>query len=57
MPLRQIVADRDILLVDANMAAIGAENSRACMHFILRMLHTQLQRQITGPPNGARAWR
>ena len=31
------------------MAAIGAENSKACMHFVLRMLHTQLQRQVRRP--------
>ena len=31
------------------MAAIGADNSKACMHFVLRMLHTQLQRQVRRP--------
>ena len=31
------------------MAAIGTENSRACMHFLLRTLHTQLQRQVHLP--------
>ena len=31
------------------MGAIGAENSKACMHFLLRMLHTQLQRQVHRP--------
>ena len=31
------------------MAAIGAENAKACMHFVLRMLHTQLQRQVRRP--------
>ena len=40
VPLREIIEARDILIVDANMGAIGTENSRACMHFILRMLHT-----------------
>lgn len=49
MPLRRIVQSRDILLVDANMAAVGTDNSRACMHFVLRMLHTQLQRQVQLP--------
>src|SRR3954467_13975069 len=47
--LADIVDARDILIVDANMAAIGAENSKACMHFVLRMLHTQLQRQVRLP--------
>ena len=47
--LADIVDARDILIVDANMAAIGAENSKACMHFVLRMLHTQLQRQVRRP--------
>jgi hypothetical protein len=47
--LADIVDARDILLVDANMATIGAENSKACMHFVLRMLHTQLQRQVRRP--------
>src|SRR3954465_4049702 len=47
--LADIVDARDILIVDANMATIGAENSKACMHFVLRMLHTQLQRQVRLP--------
>ena len=49
IPLREIIEARDILIVDANMGAIGTENSKACMHFILRMLHTQLQRQVHLP--------
>ena len=49
IPLREIIEARDILIVDANMGAIGTENSRACMHFILRMLHAQLQRQVHLP--------
>ena len=49
--LREIVRARDILIVDANMGAIGTENSKACMLFILRMLHTQLQRQVHLPPS------
>ena len=48
-PLREIVQARDILIVDANMGAIGTENSKACMLFILRMLHAQLQRQVHLP--------
>ena len=49
IPLREIIQARDILIVDANMAAIGTENSKACMLFILRMLHAQLQRQVRLP--------
>ncbi|OAI39115.1 hypothetical protein AYO39_03165 [Actinobacteria bacterium SCGC AG-212-D09] len=49
IPLREIIEARDVLIVDANMAAIGTENSRACMHFLLRMLHTQLQHQVHLP--------
>jgi hypothetical protein len=49
IPLREIIEARDVLIVDANMAAIGTENSRACMHFLLRTLHTQLQRQVHLP--------
>ena len=46
--LGDIIDARDILIVDANMAAIGAENSKACMHFVLRMLHTAAP--APGPP-------
>ena len=49
VPLREIIEARDILIVDANMGAIGSENSKACMLFILRMLHAQLQRQVHLP--------
>ena len=49
IPLREIIQARDILIVDANMGAIGTENSKACMLFILRMLHAQLQRQVHLP--------
>ena len=38
-----------MLIVDANMGAIGEDNSKACMHFLLRMLHTQMQRQVHLP--------
>jgi hypothetical protein len=49
VPLREIIQARDALIVDANMGAIGTENSKACMLFILRMLHAQLQRQVHLP--------
>ena len=47
--LRDILQARDVLIVDANMGAIGEDNSKACMHFLLRMLHTQMQRQVHLP--------
>ena len=47
--LREIIEARDILIVDANMAVLGEENSKACMVFLLRMLHTQMQRQVHLP--------
>ena len=47
--LRDIIEARDVLIVDANMGAIGEDNSKACMHFLLRMLHTQMQRQVHLP--------
>jgi len=47
--LREILEARDVLIVDANMGAIGEENSKACMHCLLRMLHTQMQRQAHLP--------
>ena len=49
IPLREIIEARDIVIVDANMAAIGTDNSKACMLFILRMLNAQLQRQVHLP--------
>ena len=47
--LREILEARDVLIVDANMGAIGEDNSKACMHFLLRMLHSQMQRQVHLP--------
>jgi hypothetical protein len=47
--LPEIIAARDVLIVDANMGAIGEDNSKACMHFLLRMLHTHMQRQVHLP--------
>ena len=55
VPLREIIQARDILIVDANMGGIGTENSKACMLFILRMLHAQLQRQVHLPESDAPA--
>jgi len=49
LPLREIIENKDILLVDLNMAAIGEDNAQACLHFIFQMLHRQMQRQIHIP--------
>ena len=49
IPLREIIEARDILIVDANMGLLGEDNSKACMVFLLRMLHTQMQRQVHLP--------
>ncbi len=49
IPLREIIEARDILIVDANFGAIGTENGKACLLFILRLLHTQMQRQVHFP--------
>ena len=49
IPIGQIIEARDVLIVDANMGAIGQENAKACMHFILRMLHSHMQRQVQWP--------
>ena len=48
-PLRRIIENREILIVDCNMAAIGEENAQAMMHFIFRQLHRQMQRQVQLP--------
>jgi hypothetical protein len=47
--LADIVRARDILIVDANMAAIGGENSQICMHFIFQELHALMQQQVHLP--------
>ena len=49
IPLREIIQARDILIVDGNFGAIGTENGKTCLLFILRMLHTQMQRQVHLP--------
>jgi hypothetical protein len=61
LSLAEIIENRDILIVDAAMGGpehregIGEDNSIACIHFLLRMLHTHMQRQIhVAPPLRAR---
>jgi len=47
--MREIVESRDILIIDANMAAVGEDNAVAVLHFVMWMLHAQLQRQVRLP--------
>jgi Replication-relaxation len=47
--LADIVRARDILIVDANMAAIGGENAQICMHFLFQELHVLMQQQVHLP--------
>jgi Replication-relaxation len=47
--LADIVRARDILIVDANTAAIGGDNSQICMHFIFQELHALMQQQVHLP--------
>lgn len=47
--LSQIIQKRDILIVDANMAALGEDNAQACIHFIFRQLHSYMQRAVQQP--------
>src|SRR3954447_22252861 len=49
LSLRNIVDNREILIVDCNMAAIGEANAEAMMHFVFRQLHRQMQRQVQRP--------
>lgn len=48
--LSDIVLARDILIVDANMAALGEENSQVAMHFLFQGLHALMQQLIHLPP-------
>jgi hypothetical protein len=48
--LAEIVKARDILIVDANMAAVGEENAQVCMHFLFQSLHALMQQQVHLPP-------
>ncbi|MGH2905014.1 MAG: type IV secretory system conjugative DNA transfer family protein [Solirubrobacteraceae bacterium] len=47
--LNDIVQARDILIVDANMAAIGEENAQVVMHFLFQGLHALMQQQVHLP--------
>jgi hypothetical protein len=47
--LRQIIEARDILIVDCAQAQVGDDNVRPMLMFMLRLLHRQMQRQVTLP--------
>jgi hypothetical protein len=47
--LRDIVLARDILIVDANMAALGEEGSQVAMHFIFQQIHSLMQSLVHLP--------
>ncbi len=47
--LSDIIAARDILIIDANMAAIGPGNSLVCMHLFQQQLDAAMQAQIQIP--------
>jgi hypothetical protein len=49
-PLAEIVRDREILIVDANLGEAGKENSRLMISFVLRMLDLVLQQQYGMAP-------
>lgn len=51
-PLAEIVRDREILIVDANLGKVGDENSRLVISFILRMLDLVLKQQMAMHPEG-----
>jgi hypothetical protein len=48
--LADIVRARDILIIDANMAALGGEASQVVMHFLFQELHALMQQQMHLPP-------
>jgi len=48
--LSDIVLARDILIVDANMAAVGEENAQVVMHFLFQGLHALMQQLVHLPP-------
>jgi hypothetical protein len=48
--LADIVRARDVLIVDANMAALGEGNSQVVMHLFFQQLHALMQELIHLPP-------
>ena len=47
--LADIVRARDILIVDANMAALGENNAQVVMHLFFQQLHALMQEQVHIP--------
>jgi hypothetical protein len=50
LPLGEIVRNRDLLLVDADVASTGDENARLVLSFILRQLEVVLNQQLGSDP-------
>lgn len=48
--LADIVRARDILIVDANMGALGENNAQVVMHLFFQQLHALMQQQVHLPP-------
>jgi Replication-relaxation len=48
--LAEIVRARDILIVDANMGALGENNAQVVMHLFFQQLHALMQQQVHLPP-------
>ena len=47
--IRQIIGARDILIIDCAQGQVGDDNVKPMLLFMLRMLHRQMQRQVTLP--------
>ena len=47
--IRQIIQARDILIIDCAQGQVGDDNVKPMLLFMLRMLHRQMQRQVTLP--------
>jgi hypothetical protein len=50
LPLGEIVRNRDVLVIDADVAATGDENARLVLSFILRQLEVVLNQQLASDP-------
>jgi hypothetical protein len=49
--LADIVRAKDILIIDANMGALGEGNSQIVMHLFFQQLHALMQEQVHLPPH------
>jgi len=50
LPLGEIVRNRDVLVIDADVAATGDENARLVLSFILRELEVVMNQQLASDP-------